>query len=60
VKSLSGKWLAEHIGVVGCAGIFYGNRNLMTPIKSRTLHLTKQYDTQPTPHTEMQPRGKEI
>jgi hypothetical protein len=41
------------------AGIppFYGNRNFKTPtVMTRTLHLPKPYDSQPTPHTAMQPR----
>jgi hypothetical protein len=35
--------------------IFCSNRNLKTPVMTRTLHLPKPYD-RPTLHTEMQPR----
>jgi hypothetical protein len=31
-------------------------RNLKMPINSRTLHLKESYNSQPTPHTAMQPR----
>jgi hypothetical protein len=35
---------------------FFGNRNLKTPVISRTLHLSKPYNSRPTPHPAMQPR----
>ena len=31
-------------------------RNLKTPVKTRTLHLSEPYDSRSTPHTAMQPR----
>jgi hypothetical protein len=31
-------------------------RNLKTPIKTRTLHLSEPYDSRSTTHTGMQPR----
>jgi hypothetical protein len=36
--------------------LFCSNRNLKTPVMTRTLHLPKPYDSRPTPHTVMQPR----
>ena len=34
------------------------NRNLKTPVKTRTLHLSEPYDSRSTPHTAMQPRNE--
>jgi hypothetical protein len=36
---------------------FESKRNLKTPVKTRTLHLSEPYDSRSTPpHTAMQPR----
>jgi hypothetical protein len=38
------------------ARVIENKRNLKTPVKTRTLHLSEPYDSRSTPHTAMQPR----
>jgi hypothetical protein len=41
---------------MGIAYKLASKRNLKTPVKTRTLHLSEPYDSRSTTHTAMQPR----